>query len=74
MDFADRLFGEPSSLLASRESPWVRDAYLDLIAEGGYPEVLTISAPAVRRSWYDGYLNTVIVRASVISRPCETPR
>jgi hypothetical protein len=61
-DFADRLFGDPTSLLASRESPWTRDAYLDLIAEGGYPEVLTISAPAVRRSWYDGYLSTVIVR------------
>lgn len=27
-DFADRLFGEPPSLLASRESSWTRDAYL----------------------------------------------
>jgi predicted AAA+ superfamily ATPase len=41
-DFADRLFGEPSTLLASRESSWTRDAYLDLITEGGYPEVLTL--------------------------------
>ena len=75
-DFADRLFGEPSSLLASRESPWTRDAYLDLIAEGGYPEVLTISASAVRRSWYDGYLNTVIVRdiGDFASLPARTRR
>jgi hypothetical protein len=61
-DFADRLFGEPSSLLASRESPWMRDAYLDLITESGYPEVLTIGVQAIRRSWYEGYLSTVIVR------------
>jgi uncharacterized protein len=40
----------------------MRDAYLDLITEGGYPEVLTIGIPAVPRSWYEGYLSTVIVR------------
>lgn len=61
-DFTDRLFSEPSSLLATRQSPWTRDAYLDLITEGGYPELLTIGVPAVRRSWYEGYLSTVIVR------------
>jgi predicted AAA+ superfamily ATPase len=61
-DFADRLFNEPSGLLTARRSSWTRDAYLDLITEGGYPEVLTIGVPAVRRSWYEGYLSTVIVR------------
>jgi hypothetical protein len=51
-----------SCRLATRQSSWTRGAYLDLITEGGYPEVLTIGVPAVRRSWYEGYLSTVIVR------------
>lgn len=61
-DFADRLFGDPASLLDSRQSGWTRDSYLSLITAGGYPEVLTIPVQSVRRSWYDGYLSTVIVR------------
>ena len=61
-DFADRLFTDPGSLLGDRHSPWTRDQYLRLITEGGFPEVLSIRSAPVRRSWYDGYLNTVIIR------------
>jgi predicted AAA+ superfamily ATPase len=61
-DWADRLFADPGSLLDVRHSPWTRDGYLDLITEGGFPEVLDIPSASVRRSWYSGYLNTVIVR------------
>jgi predicted AAA+ superfamily ATPase len=61
-DWADRLFADPASLLDVRHSPWTRDGYLDLITEGGFPEVLDIRSAPVRRSWYSGYLNTVIVR------------
>ena len=59
---ADRLFTDPGSLLGDRHSPWTRDQYLRLITEGGFPEVLSIRSASVRRSWYDGYLNTVIIR------------
>lgn len=61
-DFADRVFDDPASLLIDRQSAWNRDDYLGLIVEGGYPEVLTIPVQPARRSWYDGYLSTVIVR------------
>lgn len=61
-EFADRLFGDPASLLDERQSGWTRDGYLDLITAGGYPEVLTIPVQPARRSWFDGYLSTVIVR------------
>ncbi len=63
-DFADRLFGDPSSLLASR--PRIAMDARRLPGPGlrrvATPRSWTISASAVRRSWYDGYLNTVIVR------------
>jgi hypothetical protein len=61
-DFADRVFGDPASLLSDRQSDWTRDDYLSLITAGGYPEALTIPVQSARRSWYDGYLSTVIVR------------
>jgi len=61
-DFAERVFTDPASLLDVRHSPWTRDAYLDLITAGGFPEALAIGSVPARRSWYEGYLNTVIVR------------
>lgn len=61
-DFADRLFTNPVGLLDARHSPWTRDSYLTLITEGGFPEALGIRSAAVRRSWFSGYLSTVIVR------------
>jgi uncharacterized protein len=61
-NFADRVFGDPTSLLDDRQSAWTRDNYLDLITSGGYPEALTIPVQSARWSWYDGYLSTVIVR------------
>jgi hypothetical protein len=56
------VFGDPASLLADRQSAWPRYDYLDLIVAGGYPEVLSIPVQSARRSWFDGYLSTVIVR------------
>ena len=60
-DFLTRAFREPSAL-ASRDSTWTRDAYVDVITEGGFPEVLPLTAPVARRAWYDGYITTVINR------------
>jgi uncharacterized protein len=61
-DFAEKIFGNPASLIDTRRSGWPRDRYLRLIVEGGYPEVLTIPVQSVRQSWFEGYLSTVIVR------------
>lgn len=60
--FADRVFGDPASLLSDRRSRWTRDDYLGLIVAGGYPEALTIPVQSVQRSWYQSYLSTIIVR------------
>lgn len=61
-DFAERVFTDPASLLEVRQSPWTRDAYLSLITDGGFPEALGIASGPARRSWYEAYLSTVIVR------------
>ncbi|MGH7734401.1 MAG: ATP-binding protein, partial [Gemmatimonadales bacterium] len=60
-DFLARAFSEPSTL-ADRESAWTRDAYVDVIADGGFPEVLPVTTPVARRAWYDSYVTTVINR------------
>src|SRR5487761_1310725 len=60
--FADRVFGDPASLLGGGQAEWTRDDYLSLITAGGYPEVLAIPVQPARNSWFDGYLSTVIVR------------
>ncbi|HET9079370.1 MAG TPA: ATP-binding protein [Trebonia sp.] len=61
-DFAERIFTDPASLLDVRHSSWTRDAYLSLITDGGFPEVLSFASVPARRSWYEAYLSTVIVR------------
>src|SRR5690606_156017 len=35
---------------------------LNLICEGGYPEVVTLAGGASRQAWYEGYLRTVVQR------------
>lgn len=58
--FLPTLFDDPARLVAG--SSWTRRQYLELIVEGGFPEVLGIGSPIARRAWYDGYLSTVINR------------
>jgi uncharacterized protein len=60
-DFLNRVFAEPAALMAP-ESPWSRDAYIDAIAAGGFPEALALTSSTARKAWYDGYLTTVINR------------
>ena len=38
-DFLARVFDEPSALVG-RDSTWTRDVYIDVIIDGGFPEVL----------------------------------
>ncbi|MGH3172030.1 MAG: ATP-binding protein, partial [Trebonia sp.] len=59
--FLTRAFAEPSTL-AGQDSTWTRDAYVDVIAGGGFPEVLPLTSPVARRAWYDSYVTTVINR------------
>ncbi|MGH3275613.1 MAG: ATP-binding protein [Streptosporangiaceae bacterium] len=60
-DFLTRLFREPAAL-TGQESAWTREEYLRVICDGGYPEVLSLTATVARSAWYDGYLTTVINR------------
>ncbi|HXM58324.1 MAG TPA: ATP-binding protein, partial [Candidatus Dormibacteraeota bacterium] len=74
--FADFMFTDPSALRRGR-TRWTRNAYLDLITGGGYPEVLSL-APSDRRTWFDSYLRTVVSRDIVefaqIERGAAVPR
>lgn len=60
-DFLTRSFDDPSGL-AGQDSVWTREAYIDLITGGGFPEVLPLTSPVARRAWYDSYITTVINR------------
>ncbi|MCH7231575.1 ATP-binding protein [Glycomyces sp. L485] len=55
------LFGDPTALI-SQKSTWNRTDYLELMALGGYPEVVGIGSDLARAAWFDGYLSTVINR------------
>lgn len=61
-DLPEVLLADPASLLGSAESGWDRHDYLDLVCTGGFPEVTTLPAGAVRQAWFEGYLRTVITR------------
>jgi predicted AAA+ superfamily ATPase len=60
-DFINRVFADPAALPAA-DSPWTREAYIDVIAAGGFPEALTLTSATARKAWYDGYLTTVVNR------------
>lgn len=47
---------------AAQESSWTREDYIQVVIDGGFPEVLPHTSALVRRAWYDGYLTTVINR------------
>jgi hypothetical protein len=58
-DFIDRLFGaEPLHVRKTRVDP---DNVIRRVLTGGYPEVLTRSAPR-RRAWFRSYVTTIIER------------
>lgn len=61
-DFCDRLFSGGHSFAGSSSSGWDRAEYLDVVCTGGYPEVLDLPRPQLRRSWFDGYVSTVVLR------------
>lgn len=61
-DFCDLLFAGRNSFAGTDESRWDRREYLDLMCAGGYPEVLGIGTANLRHGWFEGYLNTVILR------------
>lgn len=59
--FLEQVFTGPTSLVGP-VSRWTRDDYLRLICEGGYPEVISIESPQLRRTWFNGYVRTVTSR------------
>lgn len=61
-NFCELLFAGRQSFSGAAESSWTRADYFRLICDGGYPEVLSIGNPALRRGWFDGYLSTVVLR------------
>ncbi len=60
-DLASVLVDSPRTLLESAPSSWTREDYLQLLVEGGFPEVIRLPA-AIRGAWFEGYLQTVIQR------------
>lgn len=60
-DFCTRIFAPRPDLL-QKDSPWKRDDYLSVIAEGGYPEAIGIGTARARSAWYSSYLTTIINR------------
>jgi hypothetical protein len=61
-DFCDQLFAGREAFTNAESSPWTRRDYLDLAIAGGYPEALGLPTSNLRQGWFDGYLNTVILR------------
>ncbi|RJQ79232.1 ATP-binding protein [Pseudonocardiaceae bacterium YIM PH 21723] len=61
-DIASTLVNSPRDLLGAVASSWSRGDYLELMCAGGYPEVLRLPSNALRYSWFDGYVRTVIQR------------
>jgi predicted AAA+ superfamily ATPase len=59
--FFDEIFRAPAAM-AGKQTPWTRRDYMEVMVQGGYPELLDIPSPVTRRTWYDGYLSTVITR------------
>ncbi|GAB3173802.1 ATP-binding protein [Myceligenerans halotolerans] len=41
---------------------WTRQEYFDLFCAGGYPEARRIDSDSRRRTWFNGYLSTVVLR------------
>jgi predicted AAA+ superfamily ATPase len=60
--FVDRaVAGAPDSLLAHDTEPASRGDYLEILCQGGYPEVQRMGARP-RRRWFTAYLRTVLDR------------
>jgi len=61
-DFFSQVFGMSGRNMSDQESRWRREDYVQVICDGGYPEVLTLTSALARRAWYDSYLTTIINR------------
>jgi uncharacterized protein len=59
--FLDIAFQDPAAVAAA-DSTWSREAYIEVITDGGFPEVLSLSRHVARRAWYDSYVTTVVNR------------
>ncbi|GAA3442339.1 ATP-binding protein [Planomonospora venezuelensis] len=61
IDFIERVFEEPQSLIGAR-SEWSREDYLEAIIRGGYPETFPLKSDLARSRWYEGYASTILNR------------
>lgn len=62
-DFLDlAVAGDAERIRALPRLPHSREDYLGLAVRGGFPEVVGLSTPRLRRSWFTGYVNGVTDR------------
>jgi len=62
VDFCDQLFADARLTLSDPTGSWKRSEYLELACTGGYPTAVSISGDRARRSWFSGYLTTIVAR------------
>jgi predicted AAA+ superfamily ATPase len=61
VNFVDQVFEEPDQM-RGKVSPWTRRDLLEVIVDGGYPEAIRMPRGAMRRGWYDSYIDTIVQR------------
>jgi predicted AAA+ superfamily ATPase len=60
-DFIQTLF-QKDFPPANATAPLTRDALLEAVAAGGYPEVVSRNSPKRRAAWFDSYITTLVER------------
>jgi predicted AAA+ superfamily ATPase len=73
-DFIDRLLAGDAEVLGSRAGTLRREAYLELVCAGSYPEALTRDGRR-RNAWFDNYVGRIVTRdAQELSRLAHLDR
>ncbi|GAA1007305.1 hypothetical protein Aple_017850 [Acrocarpospora pleiomorpha] len=60
--FVHQLFTNPASLISRTASSTSRADYIERILAGGYPAMLQRQSLRARTSWYNDYINLVVMR------------
>ena len=61
-DFIHPLFQKDFPLKNAGTAAWTKEALLEAIAVGGYPEVLSRNSLKRRAAWFDSYITTLVER------------
>lgn len=60
--FVNQAFGDPASLITHQGPATARTEYIERILTGGYPSMLQRHSLRARTSWYNDYVNLVVMR------------